>query len=158
MLRAAEREPGHEVLRWELGWPIAAKPPAPLPDCWLLYGTPTVELHAAIEVDMGTESPGAFRRKIDSYLALYLGRSWRMWLTAWPAVLIVTPSVRRANLLRRLTEDAIHDSPHSAHLEEAARFAFACLPDLKESGALALIWRRAGSDAAERLLPGLRES
>ena len=146
---------GHDLLEWEADWQVGQRLAGSRvrPDARLVYLTPTEELEALVEVDLGTEGSLSWQRKVSGYLDLYrLGR----WpgLTGWPVVLTVAPTRRRVELLTRATSDLIARQPDAARLLAGTEFTFAALPDLLASGPLAPIWQVAGRAGRSGLFPG----
>lgn len=153
-LKSASAENGHELLSFETDWETAQHIGSTIlvPDAQLLYATRELELHAFLEVDLGTAGSKFFRRKIDRYLALYRDGSWRKTLTLWPTVLTVTPTATRAALLKRTTEAVLTAQPDAADLRAGVEFAFTSLPQLRDHGPLAAIWHVAGCPDQHALL------
>lgn len=152
----AARCKDHSLLAFECDWEAAQRVGSSIvvPDARLVYATRLVELHAFVEVDLGTAGSKFFARKIAAYLALYRSGRWREASEVWPAVLIVTPTERRTEFLKRATETLIGAQPDRTQLERGTEFAFASLPALKEKGPLAAIWQVAGRSGSQPLLDG----
>src|SRR2546425_12589260 len=103
--RSAQSNAGHELADWESYEQGAAVLGSGLvPDARLAYTTPAWRLDAFVEVDLATEGTRFFSAKIRRYVDLYRGGTWRAQLATWPAVLTVTPTLRRASALRLATE------------------------------------------------------
>jgi hypothetical protein len=155
-ITAARSHPGHAMGEWEPAWQTAEQLRwrAVVPDAHFVYATPEWEIQAFVEVDLATESPSRFARKITAYLAAYRSGSWRPQLPRWPLVLTVTPTTARATALRRATEDALRRDRHPEHVARATEFDFAALPDLRGShGPLGPIWQIAGRTGVHPLIP-----
>jgi hypothetical protein len=77
--RGARAQPGHQLVSWESDSEIAtALGDSPIhPDGRLVYALPGYEVDAFVEVDLSTERPIVFARKIALYLALYRSGTWR---------------------------------------------------------------------------------
>ncbi len=152
---AAEEHPGHRLIAWECDWEVAQRigRHVLVPDAHLVYASRTFELHAFIEIDLGTAGSRFFQQKIDRYLDLYRSDAWRKTITLWPTVLTIAPTPTRAYLLKRATEATIRSHSEGEHLMQATEFAFASLPDLTAKGPLAPIWEVAGCDGIHALLP-----
>ncbi len=142
--RGARAQPGHQLVSWESDWEVAtALPDAPVrPDARLVYGMADCTVDAFIEVDLSTERPVAFARKIARYLALYRSDIWRARLKLWPAVLVVTPSAVRAVSLRRTTEAVLAGTDDDAR--QGTEFRFTSLGHLQDAGLAGEIWQVAG--------------
>ncbi len=142
--RGARAQPGHDLVSWESDWEVATMlPDTPArPDARLVYATPTCTVDAFVEVDLSTERPVVFARKIARYLALYRSGAWRTRLTLWPVVLVVTPSAVRAVSLRRTTEAVLAGTDDDAR--QGTEFRFTSLEHLQEAGLAGAIWQVAG--------------
>src|SRR5260221_4395815 len=150
--RGARAQPGHHLVSWESDWEIAtALPDAPIrPDARLVYATQDCEVDAFIEVDLSTERPVVFARKIARYLALYRSGAWRTRLKLWPVVLVVTPSAVRAVSLRRTTEVVLAGTDDDAR--QGTEFRFTSLSHLQEAGLAGHIWQVAGRSGLHALV------
>jgi hypothetical protein len=147
---------GHQMSEWEQDWQAAERlrSRAVVPDGYFVYATPEWEIHAFVEVDLGTESPSRFAQKVPAYVAAYRSGSWRAQLPAWPLVLTVAPTIARATALRRATEDALRRERHPERLARATEFDFAALPDLcGPHGPLGPIWQIAERSGLHPLIP-----
>lgn len=152
----ARKHPGHHIGEWEPDWQAAERlrSRTVIPDGHFVYATPEWEIHAFVEVDLGTERPSRFAEKITAYVAAYRSGSWRAQLPTWPLVLTVTPMTARATALRRATEDVLRRERHPERLAGATEFDFAALPDLCGSdGPLGPIWQIAGRAGVHPLIP-----
>ena len=91
----ARKHPGHHIGEWEPDWQAAERlrSRTVIPDGHFVYATPEWEIHAFVEVDLGTERPSRFAEKITAYVAAYRSGSWRAQLPTWPLVLTVTPTI-----------------------------------------------------------------
>jgi hypothetical protein len=119
----------------------------------MTYSTRTWEFDAFVEVDLGSERPSRFSEKIAAYLDVYRRGEWRGNLRAWPLVLTVASDGTRASMLKRTTEDVIRRQRDAARLARL-EFDFAELSDLlSPEGPLGSIWRVAGRNGLQRLLP-----
>lgn len=154
--RAASGHEGHRLLSFECDWEVAERlgPTVVVPDAYLVYETPLVELHAFVEADLGTAGSKFFARKVANYLALWRGRRWRDADGLWPTVLVVTPDQRRSSLLKRATEAVITGEPDADRVRAATEFAFAPLASITNEGPLARTWEVAGREGRHRLLDG----
>jgi Replication-relaxation len=152
---AARSNPGHDLTEWAADWQIADRlgRSRVVPDALLTYSTRTWEFDAFLEVDLGSERPSRFSDKIAAYLDLYRRGEWRRNLRAWPLVLIVASDGTRASVLKRTTEDLIRRQRDAERLSRL-EFDFAELSALlSHDGPLGSIWRVAGRDGLQRLLP-----
>jgi hypothetical protein len=142
--RGARAQPGHQLVSWESDWEIAtALGDSPIhPDGRLVYALPGYEVDAFVEVDLSTERPVVFARKIARYLALYRSGTWRTRLVLWPVVLVVAPSAVRAVSLRRTTEAVLAGADDDAR--QGTEFRFASLEHLQAAGLAGAIWQVAG--------------
>ena len=123
-----------------------------VPDARLAYTTPAWRLDAFVEVDLATEGTRFFSAKIGRYVDLYRSGTWSAHLPTWPAVLTVTPTLRRASTLRVATEGVLASS--AEWMERATKFAFAPLDEvLGGCGPLGAIWQVAGREGLQRLIP-----
>lgn len=154
--QAARKHEDHAFLSFECDWEAAQRfgTSVVVPDGFLVYANRQTELHAFVEVDLGTMGSKFFARKIASYLGLFRSGRWRSVTDVWPTVLILTPSKRRAELLKHATETLITSQPDSTQLERGTEFAFAGLSEMKDPGPLAPIWAVAGRVGLESLLDG----
>ena len=150
--RGARAQPGHHLVSWESDWEIAtALPDVPVrPDARLVYATPECEVDAFIEVDLSTERPVVFARKIARYLAVYRSSAWRTRLAIWPVVLVVTPSAVRAVSLRRTTEAVLAGTDNDTR--GGTEFRFTSLQHLQDLGLAGEIWQVAGRIGLHPLL------
>lgn len=141
---AASDHDDHDLLAFECDWEISQRIGKELlvPDAFLIYGGTTLELHAFLEVDLGTEGSRFFQQKVERYLALLRSGTWQRTLKVWPIVLTVAPTATRAALLKRATEAVL--SEQDAEDVTATEFAFASVTELLEQGPLARIWAVAG--------------
>jgi len=119
-------------------------------DARLVYGMPDCTVEAFVEVDLSTERPVVFARKIARYLALYRGGAWRTRLKLWPAVLVVTPSAVRAVSLRRTTEAVLAGTDDDAR--QGTEFRFTFLDHLRDAGLAGAIWQVAGRSGLHPLV------
>jgi len=145
--RSALLVPGHAFISWESDWELAGTlGPSPIrPDGRLVYATASCELEAFIELDLDTERPAAFAKKIARYLDCYRSGLWRERLPIWPTVLTVTPTVVRATSLRRTTEMALSAASDGAGLSRVTEFRFASAPQVHgDGGPTGAIWQIAG--------------
>lgn len=145
--RSALARPGHSLITWESDWELVTTlGPSPIrPDGRLVYATASCELEAFVELDLDTERPAAFARKVVRYLDLYRSGLWRERLPLWPTILTVTPAVVRATSLRRTTECILSAGPDVAALSRVTEFRFAAAAHLQEdAGPLGAIWQVAG--------------
>jgi len=154
--QAARRNLEHSLFAYECDWEAAQRVGTSIvvPDAYLIYATGLIELHAFVEVDLGTEGSKFFARKIATYLALFRSGRWREASEIWPIVLVVTPSERRADFLKRTTETLIVAQPDRKQLERGTEFAFAALGEIKDHGPLAAIWKVAGRVGSYPLVEG----
>lgn len=158
-LREAEEHREHEMLVWESDWEIAQRigEDTIIPDAFLVYADTTTELHAFLEVDLGTAGSRFFQSKVERYLRLYRSGLWQRTLELWPTVLTVTPTETRSALLKRSTETVLRAEPGHDQLVLDMEFAFTELDLLIERGPLAQIWQIAGRDGSYQLLPDHEE-
>jgi len=152
--RSALANPGHAVLTWEPEWEAAQRSGrhAIVPDAYVVYLTKSEELHAFIEMDLGTAGSRFFQTKIEKYLDLYRAGTWQQRFPVWPIVLTVAPTATRATLLRTATERVLHAQFDEPALSKSTEFAFTDLPALVREGPLASIWHRTGARGPEPLL------
>ena len=152
---AAERNRGHAVVAFDCDWQAAQRINGHMvvPDAYLVYATHDVELHAFLEIDLGTAGSTFFRHKIERYLELYRSDRWRKTLGVWPSVRVIALSEQRAALLKRVTENVLSAQTDSGRLRSATEFAFASLPQLVDEGPLARIWNIANQPGTHALLP-----
>jgi len=153
-VRAARSHTGHAVSDWESERRAAELLGSSrvVPDGYIVYETSAWEIGAFVEVDLGTESPSRFARKVADYIAVLRSGSWRAQLPSWPLVLTVTPTVVRAKSLRRATENVVRREPDAERLAKVAEFDFAALPDVLARGPLAEIWQIASRDGFHTLI------
>lgn len=145
--RAASANSGHELIDWQCDWAIAMRcgSTTVVPDAFVRYRTPEVELAAFIEVDLGTEGTRRFAGKMRQYLNLYRGGAWRSAFTVWPLVLTITTTTRRATALRRVTEPLLAAQSDPEGLAKVVEFDFCAIADFTgASGPLGPIWQIAG--------------
>jgi len=152
---SARDHAGHRLLCFECDWEVAARLSAGtlVPDAYLIYETDQVELHAFVEVDLGTSGSRHFASKISRYLLLWREGSWRRRFGLWPTVLAVAPDEARAKLLLRTTEAVVCTQPEAA--AGATEFAFATLAAVRQDP-LGPIWQVAGRAGRHRLLEEAR--
>jgi hypothetical protein len=158
--RSARAHPGHALVEWAPEWQAAERLGTlhVVPDGHLVYATADWELQAFVEIDLGSERPSRFARKIAAYLGVYREGAWRTQLASWPIVLTVTPDAVRAAGLRRATEDVLRLEGQSADPTSGTEFAFAALPDVQgANGPLGKIWQVAGKGGRYSLTPTLPE-
>jgi hypothetical protein len=156
--RAARTHPGHELTEWECDWAAAMKLGSGLvvPDARIVYHTRRWEFSAFLEVDLATEGTRFFARKIERYLDLYLGGSWRKQLPRWPLVLTIAPTMARADALKAATEPLLRGPYYAARLARTAEFLFTSLGALcGPCSPLGPIWRSTGRDGLHPLVTGL---
>jgi Replication-relaxation len=152
--RAARAQADHELLGWTTDANIGRDlGPIPLlPDLYLTYATRDIELHAFVEVDLGSEGSRVIATKIDQYLQLWRTGTIHERLGLWPLVLWVTTNPTRARLLRGAIERVI-GTQHDAHeVARGTEFAVATFDRLAEQGALGPIWQVIGRDERQPLL------
>lgn len=153
--RAALARPGHLFVSWESDWELAETlGPSPIrSDGRLVYATGSCELEAFIELDLDTERPAAFAKKIARYLDCYRSGLWRERLPCWPTVLTVAPTVVRATSLRRTTEAVLAAASDGPALAQVTEFCFAAAAHLEEDGGpLGAIWQITGRTGFQGLL------
>lgn len=153
--RAARSRRSHALVRWEADWEIGGwlREAPVVPDAYLVYATPSCEIHAFIEVDLGTERPARFAHKIRGYVALYRNGAWRSRLATWPVVLVVTPDLGRASTLRHASETVLRVPHDDERLASFMEFDFAPLADLVgPSGPLGAIWQVTGRSGLQPLV------
>lgn len=70
--RSARANAGHAVLTWEPDWEATQRGGrhAIVPDAYAVYLTDSEELHAFIEMDLGTAGSRFFQKKIERYVEL----------------------------------------------------------------------------------------
>ena len=158
MTEAAQR-PDHELLVWESDWEIAQRVGHELiiPDAFLIYGSESTEIHAFVEIDLGTAGSRFFQSKVDRYLKLYRSAIWQRSIEIWPVVLTVTPTATRSALLKRSTETVLRAEPQRDRLMQETEFAFTELERIVTEGPLASIWQLAGQDGHHQLLTDPQE-
>lgn len=147
----------HQLQSFECDWEAAQRlgQTYVVPDAYLIYLTALDELHAFVEVDLGTAGSKFFARKIANYLALYRVGLWRQApKPLWPTVLVITPDATRATLLRRTTETVLAAQQDSARVQAGTEFAFTSLGALNKHGPLAPIWEIAGRAGKQSLFEG----
>ena len=155
----AAQRPGHEMLVWESDWEIAQRigHETLIPDAYLVYGSDTTEIHAFVEIDLGTAGSRFFQSKVDRYLKLYRSAIWQRSIEIWPVVLTVTPTATRSALLKRSTETVLRAEPQRERLMQETEFAFTELERVVTDGPLAPIWQLAGQDGYHQLLTDPKE-
>ncbi len=148
---AAAKHDGHDLLAFECDWEIGQRIGNDflVPDAFLIYGSADLELHAFLEVDLGTAGSRVFQRKVVRYLELFGSGSWQRTLSVWPTVLTVAPTPTRTALLKHATEAVLSDQ--DPDVRRATEFAFASLSDLVGHGPLARIWMVAGCSGRHKL-------
>ena len=144
-LRQARAHRDGDALIWECDWQVAEslgrQPVAP--DARFIYETAQRRIHAFIEADRGSERSRFFGRKIERYLDLYRGGSWRVRLPVWPLILTVTRTERRSSALRGATEAIFSGRTEASRISRA--FRFTSLDALRGSvGPFGEIWQVAG--------------
>jgi len=146
---------GHRLLCFECEWEVAVRLEGGtlVPDAYLIYETDEVELHAFVEVDLGSSGSRHFASKISRYLLLWREGSWRRRFDLWPTVLVVAPDEARVKLLARTTEAVLRTQPEA--VAEATEFAFASLAAVRQDP-LGPIWQVAGRAGRHPLLKGAR--
>jgi hypothetical protein len=152
--RAPRSEAGHQLLGWATDADIGRQlGPLPLlPDLYLTYATDDLEVHAFIEVDLGSEGSRVIANKIVQYLRLWRDGTIHDRLGVWPLVLWVTTNPARARLLARTIERTIDTQSDSAVVARGTEFAVATFAEISHSGVLGPIWRIVGRDGLHRLL------
>ena len=152
--RAARSNANHELVGWatdaDLGRDLG--PMLLLPDLYLTYATDDVELHAFVEVDLGSEGSRVIATKIDQYLQLWRSGTIHERVGLWPVVLWVTTNPTRARLLQRAIERVIVTQPDVDRVALGTEFAVTTLDQLSEQGALGPIWQVVGRDERQSLL------
>lgn len=158
--QAARQHVRHEILEWEADWQVRQRVRSSvlLPDAYFVYATPDVELSAFLEIDLGTEGSRFFARKILSYLDLARSGNWRDVFESWPLVLVVTPTERRAEALRRATEVVIARQADAERIRGRTAFGFAAIGQLLERGPLETIWHFNDAGELQPLLPEVAHS
>jgi len=154
--RAARGCPSHELSEWESDWDAAERlrPSPVIPDAHLVYRTPSWEIDAFVEVDLGTERTSRFTEKVRAYLDTWRSGTWRTRLPSWPLVLTVTTNAARVSTLRHATEELLRSQRDAVRVADVMEFDFAALADLVgESGPLGRIWQVAGRAGLHALLP-----
>lgn len=153
--REARQHVGHEILEWESEWQARhrVRSSVLVPDAYFVYATPDLELSAFLEIDLGSEGSRFFARKILSYLELARSGNWRDVFESWPLVLVVTPTERRTEALRRATEAAIARQVDAERIRSRTAFGFAALPQLLAEGPLGPIWRFNDAERLQPLIP-----
>jgi len=123
-----------------------------VPDAFLIYEAKDVELHAFLEVDLGTVGSRQFARKVETYLSLWRTGAWQEAHGLWPTVLVVVPDEARLRLLLRATEALLRRQPDEVAAQ--TEFAFATASDIRAKGPLSPIWEVAGRTGRQGLLEG----
>jgi hypothetical protein len=159
LVRSARTHAGHEVSRWEPGWRAAELLGSSrvVPDGRIVYRTPAWEVDALIEVDLATERPAQFRRRILEYVAALRNGAWRRELESWPVVLVVTPGRERAASLWRATSALLEGEHDAKRLLEVAHFYFGPIADVLEDP-LGRIWLATFDEGLRPLLPSIETS
>jgi hypothetical protein len=153
--RAARSHAGHDLREWESDWDAAEwlQPSRVVPDGRLVYRTPSWEIDAFVEIDLGTERTSRYVAKLREYLSAWRSGSWRARLASWPLVLTVTTSSRRASALRGASEQLLRSQRDALRVTRATEFDFAALPDVHgPKGPLGEIWQVAGRDGRHTLI------
>lgn len=153
---AARSHPGHEVREWESDRDAAERlrPSRVIPDARLVYRTPSWEIDAFVEIDLGSERVSRFAQKVSEYLAAWRSGTWRAHLRSWPLVLTVTTSAERAIELRRATDELLRLQRDAERVAKATEFDFASLTEVRDtSGPLSSIWQVAGHSGLRPLIP-----
>lgn len=152
--REAAKHPRHELLVWEADWEITQRVghETLIPDAYLVYASETTELHAFLELDLGTAGSRFFQSKVDRYLKLYRSGVWQGSIEIWPIVLTVAPTATRSDLLKRSTETVLQAEPQRERLKAETEFAFTELEQVIAEGPLAAIWQLAGETGTHQLL------
>lgn len=154
--RSARAQAGHALAEWAPEWQAAERLGSfkVIPDGHLVYATDEWELHAFVEIDLGSERPSRFARKIAAYLEVYREDAWRKELASWPIVLTITPDAARVAALRRATEDALRLEGQGLDAVTGIEFDFAALADVTgDAGPLGRIWHVAGRPGVHALAP-----
>jgi Replication-relaxation len=154
--RYARTHAGHSLAEWAPEWQAADRIGSfqVVPDGQLVYATEEWEMHAFVEIDLGSERPSRFAQKVTGYLGAYREGTWRGRLVSWPVVLTVTPDATRATALRRTTEDVLRLEGRPSDPGSAIEFVFAALADLTgEGGPFGRIWRIADRPGLHSLVP-----
>lgn len=153
--REARQHVGHDILEWESDWQARhrVRSSVLVPDAYFVYATPDLELSAFLEIDLGSEGSRFFARKILSYLDLARSGNWREVFESWPLILVVTPTERRADALRRAAEAVIAREVDAERIRSRTAFGFAALPRLLAAGPLGPIWRFNDTDGFQLLIP-----
>lgn len=143
-LQRAAQAPGQQLVEWSCDWEIEQRMEATrlVPDAFFVYQAHGLELHAFVEIDLGSVNSKAFATKIGRYLDLFTSGTWEGRLSVWPTVLTLTPDAARARLLRRATESAL--AAHGGGVDAATEFAFAIQEDACRDP-LGPIWETAGT-------------
>jgi len=154
--RAARTHPGHDILEWESDWQARhrVRSSVLVPDAYFVYATPDLELSAFLEIDLGTEGSRFFACKILSYLELARAGDWREIFESWPLVLVVTPTERRAEALRRATEAVIARQADAERIRGRTAFGFAAIGQVIE-GPLDAVWHFNDTEEVQVLLPSM---
>jgi hypothetical protein len=135
---------------WEIS--VRANHETLVPDAFLVYRTPDLDVHAFLEADLGTEGTKFFGQKVDRYLRTWRSGTWQTAYPLWPVVLVVTPATSRARQLKEATERVIAAQPDAGRVREGTEFNFAVLDDVHNRGVLAPIWLRAGAGPDPKLM------
>lgn len=154
--RAARSHPGHEVREWESDRDAAERlrPSRVIPDARLVYRTPSWEIDAFIEIDLGSERVSRFAQKVSAYLGAWRSGTWRAHLRSWPLVLTVTTSAERAMELRRATDELLRLERDAERVTKATEFDFASLTQVRDmNGPFGRIWQVAGQSGLRPLIP-----
>jgi len=154
---SAARNSAHRLVEWSCDWETAERVGSKdlIPDASFIYQSRSMELHAFVEIDLGTMNSKEFAAKIGRYLDLFSAGTWRERLQVWPTVLTLAPDPARALLLKRATEALLQH--RGGGLAEATEFAFAVQADacLDPVGR---VWITAGATDRSSLFPQGDES
>ena len=151
---AARSNVDHELVGWATAADIGRDlgPMPLLPDLYLTYATADIELHAFIEVDLGSEGSRVVATKMDQYLQLWRSGAIHERVGSWPVVLWVTTNPTRARLLQRAIERVTATQPDVDQVALGTEFAVTTFDQLAEQGAFGPIWQVVGRDEPQSLL------
>ncbi len=152
--RAARSKSDHELVGWSTDADIGGDlGPFPLlPDLYLTYASADIELHAFVEVDLGSEGSRVIATKIDQYVQLWRSGTLHQRVGLWPVVLWVTTNPTRAWLLHVAIERVIANQRDLEQVALGTEFAVTTFDQLAEQGALDPIWQVVGRHGPQSLL------
>jgi hypothetical protein len=142
-----------DELRWQVDREVGVElgPLPVLPDLYAVYATRSVELHAFVEVDLGTEGSRIVADKTSKYLDTWRARRVHEQLGLWPVVAWVVPTDARAALVGH-TIEGILSARGDDDAARGTEFVCTTFAELEHAGPRDTIWRVVGRADRHALL------